>query len=157
MLETGSVTPDGPELLVPFDASDGAEKVLRRACRVARRDAVPLSVLCLVKLPADDPDAWDDPRLDETALLALAHAQEICREEGVVASFELSHARNVAQAIVEEARRDGAALICLSLRDHEDGTSVLMSQTVQSVLAAAPCSVLLSDPERDLLRAASGR
>ena len=140
-----------PELLVPFDGSHGAEKVLRRACRAVRRDAAKLTVLCMVKLTTDDEEAWGDPNLDVTALLALTRAQAICREEGVVAVFELSHARNLAEAIVEEARRSGAGLICLSLSEHELGETALMSDTVQAVLASAPCSVLLDDPASDIL------
>lgn len=142
-----------PELLVPFDGSRGAEKVLRRACRAARRDAAQLTVLCMVKLTTDDEEAWSDPNLDATALLALTHAQRICRDEGVVAVFELNHARDLAAAIVQEARRSGAGLICLSLNEHELGETALMSETVQAVLASAPCSVLLDDPAASLLPA----
>jgi nucleotide-binding universal stress UspA family protein len=146
-----------PELLVPFDGSQGAEKVLRRACRAVLRDAAKLTVLCMVKLSTDDEEAWGDPNLDITALLALTRAQAVCREEGVVAVFELSHARNLAEAIVDEARRSGAGLICLSLNEHELGETALMSETVQAVLASAPCSVLLDDPASDLLPAPSDR
>src|SRR3954452_12962881 len=124
---------DWPEFLVPFDGSQGAEKVLRIACHAARRDGDQLIVLCVVKLPPGDDD-WDDPDLDMTALRALAMAQMICREEGVVGVFKLNHARNLAEAIVAEARRSGAALIGLSLEEHELGETALMSETVQQVL-----------------------
>jgi nucleotide-binding universal stress UspA family protein len=135
-----------PELLVPFDGSFGAERVLRSACRAARRDGDRLTVLCVVKMPPDDEAAWGDPDLDNTALISLARAQQICHEEGVVAVFELSHARNLADAIVAEARRSRAALIGMSLNEHELGETALMSETVQQVLASAPCTVLLEDP-----------
>jgi nucleotide-binding universal stress UspA family protein len=134
------------ELLVPFDGSLGAERVLRRACQTARRDDDELAVLCVVKLLTDDEDAWDDPDLDRTAMSALARAQAICREEGIVGVFELNHARNLADAIVADARRSNAALVYMSLDEfdeHEVGETVLMSRTVQAVLTAAPCSVLL--------------
>src|SRR5688572_12582340 len=137
------------ELLVPFDGSWGAEKVLRRACWTARRDNDGLAVLCMVKLPPHDEAAWGDPNLDSTAMASLARAQMICREEGVVGVFKLNYARNLAEAIIAEARRSGAVVICMSLDEfdaHELGETPLMSETVQSVLAAAPCSVLLEDP-----------
>jgi nucleotide-binding universal stress UspA family protein len=139
------------ELLVPFDGSWGAEVVLRHACRTARRDGDGLAVLCLVKLPLDDETAWGDPNLDGTAMSALARAQMICREEGVVGVFKLNYARSLAETIIAEARRSGAVLICMSLDEydeHERGETALMSGTVQSVLAASPCSVLLEDPSR---------
>jgi nucleotide-binding universal stress UspA family protein len=141
------------ELLVPFDGSQGAEKVLRRACRTARRDDDSLAVLCMVKLPRDDEAAWDDPDLDRTAMASLARAQQICREEGVVGVFKLNYARDLGDAIVAEARRSNAALICMSLDEydeHELGETALMSETVQAVLASAPCSVLLDDPAAEL-------
>ena len=140
------------ELLVPFDGSLGAEKVLRRACRAARRDDNGLAVLCLVRLPLDE-TAWGDPDLDRTAMAALARAQVICREEGVVGVFKLNYARDLVDAIVAEARRSNAALICMSLDEydeHELGETALMSETVQAVLASAPCSVLLDDPAAEL-------
>lgn len=143
---------DGPELLVPFDGSRGAEKVLRRACRAARRDGDRLLVLCVAKLAPGD-DEFADPDVEFTAMLALTQAQTICREEGALAIFALNHAKNLADAIVAEADRGGTTLICMSLDEydeHELGESVLMSETVQSVLAAAPCSVLLDDPTEAL-------
>jgi nucleotide-binding universal stress UspA family protein len=150
---TGRPSDSWAELLVPFDGSLGAEKVLRRACRAARRDDDGLAVLCVVKLPLDHEAAWGDPSLDRTAMAALARAQMICREEGVVGVFKLNYARNQSDAIVAEARRSNAVLICMSLDEfdeHELGESALMSQTVQAVLASAPCSVLLDDPAIEL-------
>jgi nucleotide-binding universal stress UspA family protein len=141
------------ELLVPFDGSWGAEKVLRRACWTARRDSDGLAVLCMVKLPPDDVSAWDDPDVDRTAMASLARAQQICREEGVVGVFKVNYARSLADAIVAEARRSNAVLICMSLDEfdeHELGETALMSETVQSVLESAPCSVLLDDPGLDV-------
>jgi nucleotide-binding universal stress UspA family protein len=142
---------DWPEFLVPFDGSRGAEKVLRIACRAARRDGDRLTVLCVVKLPPDDGASPVDPDLDATALQALTLAQVICREEGVVGIFKLNYARDLAEAIVAEAQRGEAALIGLSLEEHDLGETALMSETVQRVLAAAPCSVLLEDPAVELL------
>lgn len=149
-MQTRRSARDWPELLVPFDGSRGAEKVLRHACRTARRDGVGLAVLCVVMMPPDDEEAWADPNLDDTAMAALVRAQVICREEGAVGVFKLNHARNLSEAIIAEARRSGATLICLSLQEHELGETVLMSETVQSVLASAPCSVLLEDPASEL-------
>ncbi len=150
-------TRDWPEFLVPFDGSKGAEKVLRRACRAARMDGARLTVLCVVRMPPDDEDAWGDPELDSTALVALARAQQICHEEGVVGVFELSHARNLAEAIVAEARRGGSTLIGLSLQERDLGETALMSETVQQVLTTAPCTVLLDDPAVDLLPTTADR
>ena len=137
-----------PELLVPFDGSRAAERVLRLACRAARRDGDSLYVLCVALLPADD-QAESAPDLEATVLGALVWAQQLCREEGALGTFRLSYARNLANAILAEAQWSGAALIARSLEEHERGASALMSETVQAVLAAAPCTVLLSDSAVD--------
>jgi hypothetical protein len=103
----------------------------------------------MVKLPPRDEAAWGDPNLDSTAMASLARAQMICREEGVVGVFKLNYARNLAEAIIAEARRSGAVVICMSLDEldeHEIGETPLLSETVQAVLATAPCSVLLEAP-----------
>lgn len=139
-----------PEMLVPFDGSHAAEQLLRRACRAARTDAADLIVLGVVRMPAGV--ALDElpEDLDDTVLQALITAQKVCREEGVAATFELTHARNLPEAILEEAERSDASLICLSMDEHAPGETALMSPDVQSVLAAASCSVLLNDPGIEL-------
>ena len=143
---------------MPFDGSAAAERVLRRACRAARAGDAHLTVLCVVILPANISPEEAPVELDETALRALTRAQEVCREEDVAAAFQLSHARNPADVIVEEARRSGAAVICLGLEPHAPGEAAPMSPTAQAVLATAPCSVLLDDPETELPPApSSGR
>ena len=135
-----------PEMLVPFDGSHAAEQLLKRACRAARTESVDLIVLGVVKMPAGvELDELPDD-LDDTVLHALIQAQNICRDEAVAATFELTHARNLADAILEEAERSEASLICLSMDEHAPGETALMSPDVQSVLAAASCSVLLNDP-----------
>jgi nucleotide-binding universal stress UspA family protein len=139
-----------PELLVPFDGSHASEQLLRRACRAARTDQADLIVLGVVRIPVGlDLDELPDD-LDDTVLHALIRAQDVCRDEGVAATFELTHGRDLANAILEEAERSGASLICLSMDEHAPGETALMSPDVQSVLAAASCSVLLNDPGIDL-------
>lgn len=139
-------------MLVPFDGSAGAERVLRQACRAARAEEAELTVLCVVALPADGTRVLRRAlsELEDSVMGALARAQEVCREEGVVAILELSYAHDLGREIVEDAERSGATLICLSLGEHQGDETALMSPTVQSVLAAAPCSVLLDDPAAGL-------
>jgi nucleotide-binding universal stress UspA family protein len=137
-------------MLVPFDGSHAAEQLLRRACRAAQADQSDLIVLGVVRIPTGVAlDELPDD-LDDTVLQALIQAQEICRQEDVAATFELTHARYLPDAILEEAQRSEASLICLSLDEHVIGETALMSPEVQSVLAAASCSVLLNDPGIEL-------
>lgn len=134
-----------PDMLVPFDGSVAAEQLLRSACRVALAERAWLSVMCVVALPPGVEPDQASPSLDHSVLRALTRAQQVCREEGTVATFDLCHARNLGDAVVSEAVRSGATLICLSLNGHKAGATALMSDAVQRVLAAAPCSVWLVD------------
>ncbi|GEM_PF-6153377 len=145
---------DVPHLLVLFDGSLAAEHLLRYACRIALEDYDRLIVLCVAALPADLPPDQAPRDLETTAMQALVRAQRVCQEEGTIASFELSYARDLAEAIIAEAGRSGAALICLSLGEHRGGETVLVSPTAHLVLQAAPCSVLLATPQVDLPRRA---
>jgi len=142
--------PETPDLLVPFDGSRAAAHVLRKACRTARRDGDRLLVLCVAMLPSGD-EGYPNFDIDAAVMRALIGAQIICRDEGIVGIFKLSYAHSLADAILAEAAHCNAALIAMSLDEHERGESALMSDTVQSVLAAAPCTILLTDPAADVL------
>jgi hypothetical protein len=123
---------------------------LRLACRVAVRDHDHLIVLCVAALPADLPADAAPPDTANGAMRALVRAQHVCREEGMSATIRLTYAHDLAEAILAEAQRDGAAVICLSLDEHARGETALMSPAVQSVLVRAAASVLLSDPAVEL-------
>jgi hypothetical protein len=86
-------------------------------------------------LPPGDEEAWRDPNLDTTAMVALARAQAVCREEGVVAVFKLEYAHDLAEAIAGEARRGGPTLVCLSTPAHALSEAVPMVETIQNVRA----------------------
>jgi nucleotide-binding universal stress UspA family protein len=139
-----------PGLLVPFDGSAAAEQVLRYACRVSLAEYAHLTVLCVAALPEDGVPAAIRHEVEASVMHALVQAQNVCQEEGVAASFHFTYATDLAEAIIAEARRSGAALICLSLDEHRRGETALMSPAVQAVLAAAPASVLLTDPAAEL-------
>ena len=138
------VTPDRPRMLVPFDGSTESERVLRAACVGSLADDAPLVVLCVVPIPAGR--AADELPLNaaDQVLLALVRAQDICREAGVTAIFDQTYARNLAAEIIRVADSMRASVIALPLDYHGSGDTELMSQTVQTVLARAHCTVMLN-------------
>jgi nucleotide-binding universal stress UspA family protein len=135
--------PERPRLLVPFDGSAAAEHVLRVACRAARRDDAPLVVLCVVPVPADREADEMPSEAGALVMRALVRAQTICNDEGVVAVFEQTYARNLADEIVAVADAMHACLIALPLDYRGAGETKLMSPTVQQVLTEAHCTVML--------------
>jgi nucleotide-binding universal stress UspA family protein len=113
---------------------------------------VRLLVLCVAAPPAPAPVEEAPVELEASALETLARAQQVCREEAVVAIFELGYARTWADAIVEQAQRGSVTLICLSLEPRGPRDAALMNPTVREVLRRAPCSVLLNDATTDLVQ-----
>lgn len=133
-----------PWMLVPFDGTPAAERVLRAACQGAKADRTPLVVLCVVPIPADR--AADEVPMDATAavMMALVRAMDVCREEGITATFEETFARNLADEILRVADAMQACVIALPLDGPTPGETALMSATVQRVLAGAHCTVMLT-------------
>ena len=138
---------DRARMLVPFDGSPAAERVLRAACRGAQADQVPLVVLCVVPIPANR--SADKVPLDatRTVMAALIRAMDVCREEGITATFEETYATNLADEILRVADALGACVIALPLNGHTPGETALMSATVQRMLAGAHCTVMLTADE----------
>jgi len=128
---------DGSEIIVPFDASSGAEQLLRHACRIARAEDMLLSVLCGVEQPAGAAP-HEAPPDDGPVLTALVRAQEICREEGVAPALELRCGHSLTDAILEEAERSGATLVCVKLGERRRGEAVFGAQSPTDGLGMVP-------------------
>ena len=133
---------DRPRILVPFDGTVAAQRVLRTVSRAALDEHAPLVVLCVIAVPAGR--AADETSLDAEAgsYRALLQAREICSQEGVVATYRETYAPDVAEEIVRVADRVHAAVIALPL-DERPRSSHEMSLTAQRVLERAHCTVLL--------------
>ena len=145
-----------PRMLVPFDGSVDAERTLCAACVASRADNAPLVVLCVVPIPAGRSADELPINAAEQVLLALVRAQDICRLEGVSATFEQTYARDLASEIIRAADQMNASVIVLPLDYHGAGGTELMSPTVQDVLARAHCTVMLN-PAGEALPAGASR
>ena len=77
-------------------------------------------------------------------MTALIRAMDVCREEGVTATFEETLATNLADEILRVADSMQACVIALPLAGPAAGETALMSATVQRVLAGAHCTVMLT-------------
>lgn len=150
------MTHDRPRMLVPFDGSPEAERTLRAACAASRSDDAPLVILCVVPIPAGR--AADELPINaaDQVLLALVRAQDICRQEGVTATFEQTYARNLAREIIRVADMMHASVIVLPLDYQDFSGTELMSHTVQDVLARAHCTVMLNPAGQPLPVTAAG-
>jgi nucleotide-binding universal stress UspA family protein len=136
-------------LVVPHEGTAQDDAALRLACQTARGTGARVLVVAVTRVHPSLPLEGLPPSIDADARDALDHAAEIARGEGCldVASLiegRLVRARDVAEAIVAEAREVGAEAIymALSYRRHpwqRWGTS----RTLRAVLRHAPCRVVL--------------
>lgn len=137
--------PERPHMLVPFDGSPAAERLLRAACQASLRDYAPLVVLCMVPIPAGRAADETPPNAAVGVMRAMVRAQDICRREGIIAFFRETFATDLAAEILRVAEEMHATVIAMSLDEWAgEGTAThLMSPTVQRVLAGAQCTVLI--------------
>lgn len=142
---------DRPRMLVPFDGSAAAERVLRAACQASKEDDAPLVVLCVVPVPAGLAPDETPPDVEERVMRALVRATDVCHEEGVIAVFHQTYATDLADEILRKADQMQATVIAMPL--HGEAETELMSPVVQQVLAGAHCTVMLGAPRARPLHA----
>jgi len=126
-------------ILVPVVDDDASAEAVDVACRLAAERHGSITVTTVVEVPPTLPlDAHMDEE-DEDARAVLARAQAIAEAYGVDVSPCVVHARDAAEAIVEQARRTGAELLVVG------GTcgGRRLRGTIRDVLRKAPCRVAL--------------
>jgi APA family basic amino acid/polyamine antiporter len=151
-----SLTPLGVEeveyssILVAFDDDDPfSEEAVATAKVLAARRRRAIHVLSLVKVPANQPLDTESDELDRPARTKVEQAKLICGRR-VSGHIEQVRAGQSGNAIVEEANAIRAEAIVMRLR-YRNG-SPLYGKTLQSVLAARPCRVIVSaNPEEAAL------
>ena len=151
-----SLTPLGVEeveyrsILVAFDDDDPfSEEAVATAKVLAARRRRAIHVLSLVKVPANLPLDTESDELDRPARTKVEQAKLICGRR-VSGHIEQVRAGQSGNAIVEDAKAIRAEAIVMRLR-YRNG-SPLYGKTLQSVLAARPCRVIVSaNPEEATL------
>jgi nucleotide-binding universal stress UspA family protein len=126
-------------ILVPVVDDTVSVEAVDVACRLAAERHGSITVTTVVEVPPQLPlDAHMDEE-DEDAHAVLARAQAVADSYGVDVSSCVVHARDAAEAIVEQARRTGAELLVVG------GTcgGRRIRGTIRDVLRKAPCRVAL--------------
>jgi nucleotide-binding universal stress UspA family protein len=126
-------------ILVPVVDDDASVEAVDVACRLAAERHGSITVTTVVEVPPQLPlDAHMDEE-DEDAHAVLARAQAIAEAYGVDVTPCVVHARDAAEAIVEQARRTNAELLVVA--GMCGGRRV--RGTIRDVLRKAPCRVAL--------------
>jgi nucleotide-binding universal stress UspA family protein len=126
-------------ILVPVVDNAASAEAVDVACRLAAERRGTITVTTVIEVPTQLPiDAHMDEE-EEDAHALLARAQAIAETYGVDVTPCVVHARDAAEAIVEQARRTGAELLVVG------GTcgGRRLRGTIRDVLRKAPCRVAL--------------
>src|SRR5437016_3635108 len=126
-------------ILVPVVDDAVSVEAVDVACRLAAERHCSITVTTVVEVPPQLPlDAHMDEE-DEDAHAVLARAQAVAEAYGVDVTACVVHARDAAEAIVEQARRTSAELLVVA--GACGGRRV--RGTIRDVLRKAPCRVAL--------------
>jgi len=126
-------------ILVPVVDSTASVEAVDVACRLAAERHGSITVTTVVEVPPQLPLGAHMDEEEEDARALLVRAQAIADSYGVDVQACVVHARDAAEAIVEQARRTGAELLVVG------GTcgGRRLRGTIRDILRKAPCRVAL--------------
>jgi nucleotide-binding universal stress UspA family protein len=132
-------------ILVPVSDRRSCDEAMAIACRLAADHGAAVTVLAAVEVPAELPLGAQMPAEDEAARAVAAEARALAELHGVAANVCVVRARTAAESIVATALENDAELIVLGAPRRRRSRRVpVFGRTVASVLAHAPCRVLVA-------------
>ncbi|MFN2468747.1 MAG: amino acid permease [Gaiellaceae bacterium] len=139
-----SLTVEYRTIIVPVLRTAESEEALVAAARLASTRRASVVVVNVIEVPLDLPLDAVLPEAEDAAEQVLDDAQAFLESYGVRAVTRLVRARRAGRAIVEEAVRRNAELIILgSPRKGRLPGRAIFGKTVDHVLKASPCRVLV--------------
>jgi nucleotide-binding universal stress UspA family protein len=117
--------------------------MLSLAVRLARRERAELLATYIIEVPHTLPLDAEMEREHREALGVLQVAESIGRKNNVEIKTDISPARNVAQGVLELAKRKDAHLIVLGAYREGRYTGAPMARAIETVAAQATCDVLI--------------
>jgi basic amino acid/polyamine antiporter, APA family len=150
----GRVVPAEPDLvpapegmyeriLVPMKLGPIGEEVLATAIKLAEEHGATVSALHVIPVPLDKPLDAEMIEEEERAEASIAEAKLLAAEHRVTVEGEISRARSIGEAIVEEAEKRDVDLILMGSSPRWRRQSRFFSPTVDYVLRHAPCEVMV--------------
>jgi APA family basic amino acid/polyamine antiporter len=130
-------------ILVPMKLGEIGEEMIATAVNLAQERGASVEALHVIRVPLELP--LDAELLDEEerAEASIAEAKILGADHGVTVEGRTVRARSIGQAIVDEAREQGADLIVLGSSPRWRRQSRFFSPTVEYVLKKAPSEVLI--------------
>jgi nucleotide-binding universal stress UspA family protein len=125
------------------------EEALVAAARLAAERRATIAIVHVIEVPLDRPLDAVAPDEEEEANDLLEQSRGLVEDYGVRAVTRLVRARRAGPAIVEEAERRTAELIVMGApRRPARRRTAIFGPTVDHVLKASPCRVLLAAGRR---------
>ncbi len=130
-------------VIIVFSQDIHSEHMMSLAVRLARRERAELLAAYIIEVPHTLPLDAQMEREHREALGVLQIAESIGRKNNVEIKTDISPARNVAQGVLELAKRKDAHLIVLGAYREGRYTGAPMARAIEVVAAQATCDVLI--------------
>lgn len=128
-------------ILVPVDGCPASLEAVAVGCGLARRQKGKVYVIHVIEVPrALALDAELEPEATRGEQL-LQEAEHVARQADYQVEGELLQARDVGQAVVDEAISRGVELIIMGMEHKQPTGEFQMGRLPQYVLRNAPCEV----------------
>jgi nucleotide-binding universal stress UspA family protein len=133
-------------VVVVFAEEIHSEHMMVLAARLARRERAELLAVYVIEVPLILARDAQMPDEDRHGYDALATAEVIAQHNGVHLRTELLHARQIAPAVLDVARREKAQLIVLGSYREGKYTGAPLGRAIETIASSAECDVLIGVP-----------
>lgn len=130
-------------VIIVFSQEIHSEHMMSLAVRLARRERAGLLAAYIIEVPHTLPLDAEMETEHREALGVLQVAESIGRKNNVEIKTDISPARNVAQGVLELAKRNDAHLIVLGAYREGKYTGAPMGRAIEVIAAQANCDVLI--------------
>ncbi len=130
-------------IIIVFSQEIHSEHMMSMAVRVARRERAELLAAYIIEVPHTLPLDAEMERERRDALGVLQIAESIARKNNVEIKTEISLSRQVAQGVLELAKRKDAHLIVLGAYREGKYTGAPIGSAIEVIAAKANCDVLI--------------
>jgi nucleotide-binding universal stress UspA family protein len=137
-----------PKVMVALRDPESVESLMSLAIHLSNSMDAELVALHVVEVPLATPIETEDEILDHPGKEILAAAARVAEKSSKKLSTELLRAREGGEAIVGEAKDQGAELLIVGHRGSHPSAlgELLLGSTAQYVAHHAPCRVLIQIP-----------
>jgi nucleotide-binding universal stress UspA family protein len=130
-------------IIIVFSQEIHSEHMLSLAVRIARRERTQLLAAYIIEVPLTLPLEAEMEAEHREALGILQVAESIGRKNNVEIKTDISAARNVADGVLELAKRKDAHLIVVGSYREGKYTGAPLARAIEVIAARAPCDVLI--------------